>query len=608
MPTIFSLFTAINDYPAISGYMNLKGCIDGAEEIEEALRAIFGRKNDWVSSSLYGQKATYRNVISGFKDHLGQAKRGDTALFYFSGHGSTFESGAEEFNKYFPTKKQETLVLYDSRMEKGYDLIDKELNALIYELSQQECEIVLIVDSCHSGSITRTNIENTKLLKKSLLASERKRELSTYLDGYYSKKMERGEDLLLRFPKHILLSACRDDESAFEIEIDGKSKELFTDSLLKVLRRRSGSISYTELFLGYKTIMENSGDRQTPRIEPYGGFDPYRSFLENKEMENAKKYIVRHIDGEGWKIHAGILDGISPFSLKAPEFLIESEKKTARASKISLKESTLDLSGLDTSKEYSAKLISILVDRIMVQLIADPVIPSKLLDKNHSAYYYLNTDLEFPAQYKLIVENQRLELIRLSDNIVVLNEDNWGNLETYLPCVFQKVFLYEYLLKLQNPSCSNLDKEFSVRFELDSIEQEDPMNIRIPLKGKGAHRKFKITIQTNSNYTYYIYPILLSNDYAINTCDRIELKLKNKPIELLKNEIYIPEKNEYNHCSDYVFILLTQEELEIGLLNQDSLKEGNNVRGESKLPENPLIEKKEWFIKKISIYSYLDTK
>ena len=51
--------------------------------------------------TLKNGEATRQAVVDAFRGHLGQAKKGDVALFYYSGHGSQ-EQAPEEFWKLEP--------------------------------------------------------------------------------------------------------------------------------------------------------------------------------------------------------------------------------------------------------------------------------------------------------------------------------------------------------------------------------------------------------------------------------------------------------------------------------------------------------------------------
>ena len=108
--TIYSLLVAIDDYP--SPIPKLRGCVNDIDAFATYLSERVA-KDKGVSlrlKTLKNGEATRAAVVDAFRGHLGQAKKGDVALFYYSGHGSQ-EQAPEEFWKLEPDHLDETLVL-----------------------------------------------------------------------------------------------------------------------------------------------------------------------------------------------------------------------------------------------------------------------------------------------------------------------------------------------------------------------------------------------------------------------------------------------------------------------------------------------------------------
>jgi len=89
------------------------------------------------------------NIVSAFRELISLANQGySKLLFYYSGHGSSMvdKSGDEKDGQ------DECLVPSDFRT--GGFVIDDELNACLKNLkSNLTCQIILITDACHSGTI-----------------------------------------------------------------------------------------------------------------------------------------------------------------------------------------------------------------------------------------------------------------------------------------------------------------------------------------------------------------------------------------------------------------------------------------------------------------------
>lgn len=101
---------------------------------------------------LLDEQATTSGFEEAFRKALiDRAQSDDVALIYFAGHGSqTKDTNGDE-----PDEWDETLMLHDSRVDGRHDLVDDELNGLLAELHAKTRNIVLILDSCNSGTATR---------------------------------------------------------------------------------------------------------------------------------------------------------------------------------------------------------------------------------------------------------------------------------------------------------------------------------------------------------------------------------------------------------------------------------------------------------------------
>ena len=153
---LYLLAVGINEFLA-NKVSNLKGCENDANAIYEYLEG--SSKNtefEFDGKMLLSKEATKANVVKHFRTHLGQAGEGDVAVFYFSGHGAS-EEADEVFHPYLSDTTITTVVCHDSRTEDIVDLADKEIRYLVHEISGKEDKphFVLIMDSCHSGGVTR---------------------------------------------------------------------------------------------------------------------------------------------------------------------------------------------------------------------------------------------------------------------------------------------------------------------------------------------------------------------------------------------------------------------------------------------------------------------
>ena len=79
---LFALLVGINRYKAIRG---LNACETDVNSVKTYLTE--SHSSDANIKTLIDQEATRDAIVNNFRTHLKQAKQGDVAFFYFSGHG-----------------------------------------------------------------------------------------------------------------------------------------------------------------------------------------------------------------------------------------------------------------------------------------------------------------------------------------------------------------------------------------------------------------------------------------------------------------------------------------------------------------------------------------
>ncbi|MEM8983719.1 MAG: caspase family protein [Pseudomonadota bacterium] len=100
---------------------------------------------------LTNQEAT-REAILGSIEHVlvKESEPGDIAVLYFAGHGSQVENDAStELDRL-----DETLLPADA-VSGVPDIRDKELRRLLNKVIDRGAELIVVIDACHSGSVTR---------------------------------------------------------------------------------------------------------------------------------------------------------------------------------------------------------------------------------------------------------------------------------------------------------------------------------------------------------------------------------------------------------------------------------------------------------------------
>ncbi len=356
MSSIYALLVGINRYHPDTDINPLSGCENDVKRFEEYLGQLYPEERRTIKT-LSGHQATRNEVIRQFKEVLINAsiKPGDIVLFYFSGHGS-YACSNPAFRDFDVLGQDETLVLYDSRCDGNYDLADKELALLLHKIPHG-ADIVCIIDSCHSGSITR-EIEAKNTQKVPVPGSakqtpsrdaEEYRELSAYLspdDDLSYEKMAAEGRLLIPSTRHIVLSACARGEVAYESTTAATA--VFTNALLTALKE--GQPSYVTLFEYVQALLQRQSEPQTPQLRVYEGYNPEKTFLGEGVQEGQPVYRVRLRNGK-WTINAGAIHG-----LKNDKASMQATAINIYRDKAATLRSSLAMVGLDTSELSGVQL------------------------------------------------------------------------------------------------------------------------------------------------------------------------------------------------------------------------------------------------------------
>ncbi|NEA53054.1 hypothetical protein G3I60_02390 [Streptomyces sp. SID13666] len=153
--------------------MALYALLVGIDAYEAPVQRLNGARNDIAAAQaflagsvppdayfplcLLDEDATRAAVVDGFRDHLGRAGAGDSAVFWFCGHGSQAPPPDEAAHlvRLEPGRMLQTVLCVDSRHDGTADLYDKELATLIAEVAARGVHLVAVMDCCHSDSSTR---------------------------------------------------------------------------------------------------------------------------------------------------------------------------------------------------------------------------------------------------------------------------------------------------------------------------------------------------------------------------------------------------------------------------------------------------------------------
>jgi hypothetical protein len=199
---------------------------------------------------LLTNQATSQHVIDTLTGWAKLMKAGDILFISYSGHGGSIrdESGDED------DWVDETWCLYDRQ------LIDDELNNLL-ALFESGVRILVISDSCHSGTVTKDNYERRWAhdLPSPDANLVKKRMPSFVADFIYKSNRSLYDQIPKNLPDPnisledlsasvILLSGCQDDQSSYILDMESIKYSVFTQGINRVLKKGKEIKNYKSFY------------------------------------------------------------------------------------------------------------------------------------------------------------------------------------------------------------------------------------------------------------------------------------------------------------------------------------------------------------------------
>jgi hypothetical protein len=226
----------INNYPGI--FNDLKGCVNDAKDWSALLQGL-----GFTVSAILDSQATRSNVKAALQGLVNSTNAGDIAVFTYSGHGTQVaDRNSDESDPY-----DEAVCLYDG------NVIDDELRAILQGIHPQ-ATLVVISDSCFSGSVTRIAAEPAipRFIPPTVSTAGRTARMPFLLPE---------ADM-----PEILLSGCSDSEYSYDAEFDGRPNGAMTALAIQVIKQNPNA-TYREFFTGLRALLPSNDYPQSPQLE-----------------------------------------------------------------------------------------------------------------------------------------------------------------------------------------------------------------------------------------------------------------------------------------------------------------------------------------------------
>lgn len=267
-----ALCIGINDYPGTEN--DLAGCVNDAGDWAR----VFAKKGYEVERIL-DKNATGAALREEIESLVAGAKEGDRILIQYSGHGSFVpdQNGDE------PDGTDECLCPYDI-MTQG-PITDDELFDL-FNAKRKGVQIVMISDSCHSGTVARfapiaippaTTGRNAprrlvRFLPPSVFLSTRDAAKLGMFRAFRSSNPPGRYAALL-------MAGCQDTEYSYDAFFQGRPNGVFTYAALRAIGSLSPQSTFSAWFKAIRKVLPSQQYPQRPNLYGSSSMKAWKVFI-----------------------------------------------------------------------------------------------------------------------------------------------------------------------------------------------------------------------------------------------------------------------------------------------------------------------------------------
>ena len=232
-----AICVGINNYPGI--FNDLKGCVNDANDWAELLTE-FG----FEVNVLLDDQGTRENIKASLGNLVASLRSGDYGVFTYSGHGTyNRDTSGDE-----PDSYDEALYVYDGI------LLDDELRVILDNLNPQ-ASLVVIADSCYSGTVTRV-VEEDHYAKPRFVP----------VLGYDPLVPVKTRFLAEAEMLELLVTGCSDTELSYDAFINGRYNGAMSRYAIDAIRANREA-TFNEFYALLRQSLPSQDYPQTPQLE-----------------------------------------------------------------------------------------------------------------------------------------------------------------------------------------------------------------------------------------------------------------------------------------------------------------------------------------------------
>ena len=248
---------------------DLRGCVNDVRNMQAVLNEFYGFAKSNITL-LTDYSATKSSMQAAIRSLITGAKKGDTLLLHYSGHGSNVpDDNGDEADR-----RDEILCPTDLDWKDPLrdDWLRKTFNGL-----KPGVDLTVVMDCCHSGSNTRAiQPPDAPMLPRYLpnpwdiMAEESGRKLRGKVMGELrssARASRKRSDIVHADIPELLVTGCRDTQTSADAYIGGSYNGALTYNLVAAIRAARGKITYRELHAMVIEKLKKGKFDQVPQLE-----------------------------------------------------------------------------------------------------------------------------------------------------------------------------------------------------------------------------------------------------------------------------------------------------------------------------------------------------
>lgn len=244
MTTKRALLIGIDNYHHIR---TLDGCVNDSQLMRTVLVERFAFPEANIAQLLDGQ-ATRSAMLAAFDALIASTSQDDVVVVHFAGHGSQMRDREGDE----PSGFDSTLMPVDTGRapRENRDITDDEIHQVLEALAAKTPHITVLVDACHSGTVTRDAFgAKTRSVEPDLRPIDELPPSPVPRAGQ-TRGASGASGWLPLGDKYVLIAGCRDDEESKEYfpPEGGGPHGALTYFLAQQLRAATTSTTYRDIF------------------------------------------------------------------------------------------------------------------------------------------------------------------------------------------------------------------------------------------------------------------------------------------------------------------------------------------------------------------------